>query len=181
MGSGRYLLVLRSVVRLIEFDVGPHPFCLSPVQSHLKILIVGVLVLLGGCRSYTESTPREFFEGDHAANYQRIFDSALPADVTVVNSVVVGYSWRPGVVTTDDFEIELIAPPSRVAAWKKDLYPDGFGIAERKAHPIRPWYAPKPVDAYRSYRDRTSIGYLHLLEETAPEPDGRVRVFLSKH
>ncbi len=149
--------------------------------SHLKLLIVGALAVLGGCRTYTENTPREYFEGDNAANYQRIFKEAVPADVTVVNSVVVGYSWRLGVVTTDDFEIELIAPPSRIKLWEKDLFPTTLGIAIRKARPIRPWYAPKPSDAYRSFRDRTSAGYFHLLEETSPEPDGRIRVFLSKH
>jgi len=151
------------------------------VLSHLKILIVGALIFLAGCHTYTENTPREYFEGDNAANYQRIFKEAVPADVTVVNSVVVGYSWRLGVVTTDDFEIELIAPPSWINGWKKDLFLDTLGIAARKARPIRPWYAPKPLDAYRSYRDHTSVGYIHLLEETAPEPDGRIRVFLSKH
>jgi hypothetical protein len=151
------------------------------VRSILNVLLVGVAVFLGGCRSYTHNTPREFFEGDNAANYRRIFNEAVPADVTVVNSVVVGYSWRPGVVTTDDFEFELIAPPSRINLWKTDLYPNTLGMAERKARPIRPWYAPKPLDTYRTYRDLTSVGYVHLLEETQPEPDGRIRVFFSKH
>lgn len=99
----------------------------------------------------------------------------------MVNSVVVSYSTRPGVVTTDDFEFELIASPDQVRRWKKDLLPNTVDILRRQAHPIRPWYAPKPIEAYRSYRDRTSVGYLHLLEETAPEADGRIRVFLSKH
>jgi hypothetical protein len=175
------MIDLDSVSRLIEFDLVSPASCLNSVLPRLKILVLGVLVFLGGCRSYTQSTPSEYFEGDNGANYQRIFKTTVPADVTVVNSVVVGYSMRPGVVTTDDFEIELIAPPDRIKLWKKYLYANTLGVAERKAHPIRPWYAPKLFDAYRSYTDRSSVGYVHLLEEIAPEPDGRIRVFLSKH
>lgn len=147
----------------------------------LKCLIACLVVFACGCRSYTPTTPREYLEGDNAANYQRVFREAAPADVTVVNSVVVSYSTRPGVVTTDDFEFELIASPDQVSRWKNDLLPNTVDIQRRQARPIRPWYAPKPIEAYRSYRDRTSVGYLHLLEETTPEADGRIRVFLSKH
>lgn len=83
------------------------------MASVLKPVLFGVLVFLGGCRSYTQNTPREYFEGDNAANYQRVFGEFVPPDVTVVNSVVVGHAWRPGVVTTDDFAFELIAPLHR--------------------------------------------------------------------
>ncbi|HEX7860449.1 MAG TPA: hypothetical protein VF773_09000 [Verrucomicrobiae bacterium] len=65
-----------------------------------------LVVVFAGCRSYTASTPSQVDEGDHSANYTRVFHEPVPYDVTVVNSVVVTYSFRPGVVTTDDFEFE---------------------------------------------------------------------------
>ncbi|MGC4072925.1 MAG: hypothetical protein QM760_10455 [Nibricoccus sp.] len=153
-----------------------------------KITCFGALTLLliglSGCRSYTESTPSKTFEGDPAANYQRVFKEPVPPDVTVINSVVVGYSWRPGVVTTDDFEFELIVPSSWPARWQKTFHlkPGGADDAERrKNNPIRPWYAPKPIASYETYRDMTSVGYVHMLVDKTAEADGRLRVFISKH
>lgn len=145
-----------------------------------------VALLLGGCRAYTESTPREYFESDHVANYRRVFGGAIPPEVTVVNSVVIGYTWRPGVVTTDDFEFELLAPPAAVQTWVKrwrlrSHFSDDPGITYRMQNPIRPWYAPGVRADYEAYRDLTSVGYRHLLISKTPEPDGRQRVFVSKH
>src|SRR5258708_5070374 len=74
----------------------------------LRLVILAVTLV--GCRSYVESIPRQYLEGNHPVNYARIFREPTPSNVTVVNSAVVTYSFRPGVVTTDDFEFELIVP-----------------------------------------------------------------------
>src|SRR5687768_1237878 len=91
----------------------------------LSLMILAAV--LAGCRSYVESTPSKLLEGDDAANYARVFREPVPADVTVVNSAVVTYAFRPGVVTTDDFEFELLVPRQwtqkavkRFYLWKSD-------------------------------------------------------------
>jgi hypothetical protein len=146
--------------------------------------ILAAIVLLAGCRSYTQSTSPEFFEDDSVANFRRVFMQEVPEDVTVLNSVVVGYSWRPGVVTSHDFEFEMLASERHIAAWQKKFYlrkGQTFGVEERKMRPIREWYAPKPFAEYEPYRDASSAGYVHMLVDRTPEPDGRRRVFVSKH
>jgi hypothetical protein len=152
--------------------------------------IVHLLVLLGltfglcSCRSYTEATPRQVFADNHPLNYRRVFKEEVPKEVTIVNSVIVGYAWRLGVVTTDDFEFELIAPASSLARWKKSFYlrPGGSpDVENRKNNPIKPWYAPGNFSDYEAYCDITSVGYVHLLVRKNPESDGRLHVFLSKH
>ncbi|HEY1107376.1 MAG TPA: hypothetical protein VGE76_02050, partial [Opitutaceae bacterium] len=100
--------------------------------------------------------------------------------------VVVVYAWRLGVVTTDDFEFELLAPPPVVQTWVKrwnlrSHFSNDPGITQRMQRPIRPWYAPGARADYEAHRDMTSVGYLHLLVAKTPEPDGRQRVFVSKH
>src|SRR6185295_16187362 len=72
--------------------------------------VVALVLLVPHCSEYSAATPREYFEKDHAANFERILGDPPPKDVTVVNSVVVAYAWRLGVVTTDDWEIEVLAP-----------------------------------------------------------------------
>jgi len=156
-------------------------------------------------------TPRTFLEGDNAANYDRAFREQAPADVEIVNSVVVDYAWRPGVVTTDDWEFELLAsrdwivghvrslglatadapppedeiradiaarkPVTLVTAHWRDIY-------ERKLHPIRTWYAPKPLAAYEIYYSgatSSSRPSVHMLVEPEPTAGPRHRVFVSKH
>jgi hypothetical protein len=148
--------------------------------------LLTLAVALVACRSYTESTPRQFLEGDHAANYARVFGRDPPMGVTVLNSVVVAYSFRPGVVTTDDFEFELIVPRRWIEDYAKQLSKgdDEFKrsqLGARKDRPIRPWYAPKALEQYELYRDYSSVGYLHMLVQKEPESDGRYRVFVSKH
>src|SRR5690349_16526336 len=112
----------------------------------LSLLILATAV--AGCRSYVESTPTKVLEGDNAANYARVFREPLPADVTVVNSVVVTYSFRLGVVTTDDFEFELLVPRQWIQKASKRLYlrkGDGKfieGQLESRREHARPWYAP---------------------------------------
>jgi hypothetical protein len=57
-------------------------------------------------------------------------------------------------------------------------------IYERKVHPIRTWYAPKPLAADRIYYSgATSISCpdVHMLVEPDATADARHRVFVSKH
>ena len=157
----------------------------TAVRLAASLLGAIVLAALPACRSYSNATPRTVHEGDHVANYQRIFDSTPQSDgVEVVHSVVITYTWRPGVVTSDDFEFEILAPATwadeRIKKWnlKESSL---FDIGRRKERPIRPWYAPKALADYRTYRDLSSVGYVHLLIDKEAEPDGRVRVFISKH
>jgi hypothetical protein len=158
--------------------VKPRPF------TRVALLLFALAgAWLTGCRSYTDSTPRTIHEGDSQANYRRVFGTAPQWPVKVVNSVVVTYARRPAVVTTDDFEFELLVPPAwveeRVKRWH--LMESTLHVDRRQQQPIRSWYAPKDLASYRSYRDRTSVGYVHLLVERELETDGRVRVFVSKH
>ncbi len=146
--------------------------------------LFALMITLSGCRSYTESTPRQYLEGDHASNYRRVFKEEVPRDVTVLNSVVVAYAWRPGVVTTDDFEFELLVPASWLASRQKSLrLQEQFtaDIEARKNRPMRSWYAPKPFTSYEPYRDLSSVGYVHMLVDKRVESDGRSHVFFSKH
>ncbi len=138
---------------------------------------------IGGCQSYTDATPRTVHEGDNEANYSRVFRESRPGDVTVVNSVVVAYGWRPGVVTTDDFEFELLVPAAWIEKWTRRFRlrrAADFRIAARTESAMRPWYAPKPVDRYDTYIDATSVRYVHMLVN--PDAvEGRFRVYVSKH
>ncbi len=151
----------------------------------LSLLILATA--FAGCRSYVESTPSKVWEENNPANYTRVFREPLPSDVTVVNSAVVTYSFRPGVVTTDDFEFELLVPRSWIQNATKRFY---LGRSESdfiqrelgsRRKDARSWYAPKPLDHYDLYRDATSVGYVHMLVQKEGETDGRQRVFISKH
>lgn len=154
---------------------------------HRAPACLALVVALTGCRAYVESTPRQVSEDDHPANYSRIFREPVPGDVTVVNSMVVTYSFRPGVVTTDDFEFELIAPQTWIRDAVERFYlrmdNDEFTLKRvdaRRAR-ARPWYGPGALDRYDLYRDLTSVGYVHMLVRKDAEPDGRRRIFISKH
>jgi hypothetical protein len=169
-------------------------------------LVVSLLIV--GCRSYAQNTPRTVLEGDDAANYRRVFGEPPFADVDILNSVVVSYSWRPGVVTTDDWEFEVLAPRAWIDRQVESLSlsrAEGspsedemladvearrplrvgyhwWAVLARKRRPIRAWYAPKPLAAYEVYYlGATSIPYVHMLIERDATSDGRHRVFLSKH
>lgn len=138
---------------------------------------------LTGCRSYVESTPAKVLERDNSANYTRVFHGPVPNDVTVLNSVVVTHSFRPGVVTTDDFEFEVVAPRQWIEKTAKRFYlrqSDG-AFLERELNSrrkdARTWYAPRPIDEYDLYRDITSVGYVHMLVQKEREADGRQRAF----
>ncbi|MBL8803012.1 MAG: hypothetical protein JNN27_13500 [Planctomycetes bacterium] len=154
-------------------------------------MVVGLVVFVSRCDQRAAETPREYLESDHAANFERIFDKPVPEDVSIVNSLVVAYEWRLGVVTTDDWEIELLAPRKWVEELREELHlvpvardwPEGpYSVAGRKQDPFRPWYAPRPLEDYEPYwLQLTSIPYRHMLVQREPEPDGRLRVFVSKH
>lgn len=158
--------------------------CEHVVKFAMLLLIVAVII--SGCSSYAQSTPRQVLEGDDPANYARIFREPVPKDVTVVHSVVVAYSPRLGVVTTDDFEFELLVPRQWIRAATQRFYLEEGGDAIQKEldsrrNDARPWYAPQPLGRYALYRDLSSIGYVHMLVQREQEPDGRQRVFISKH
>ena len=129
-------------------------------------------------------------EGDHMVSFNRVFGESPPPHVDVVNSIVVEYRWRLGVVSTDDWEFEIVAPSTWIEQKKKamDLGPvgdDSFAardVSNRKTHAARSWYAPQPLEAYDAfYLTTTSIPYVHMLVEKQPQPDGRYRLFMSKH
>lgn len=152
-----------------------------------SVVLCLLSVALMGCRHYVNSTPCQCLEGDDAANYWKVFKSAAPEGVTVVNSVVVGYASRPGVITTDDFEFELLATEEWIGLCaKKWCLTRGDGefvrreLDGRKGRSIRSWYAPKSIDSYELYRDCSSVGYVHMLV-AKEEVGNRRRVFLSKH
>ena len=114
-----------------------------------------------------------------------MFRKPVPSDVTIVNSAVITYSFRPGVVTTTDFEFELLVHLPRIekAIKRFGLWTGDSEFIEKeldhRRKRARPWHAPKPLNAYDLYRDRTSIGYVHMLVQKAGESDGRERVCLS--
>ena len=107
-------------------------------------------------------------------------------------------------VTTDDWEFEILAPRTWIdrRIQSLDLSPAGAppspsdlesatttiatapwrAIYQRKLHPIRDWYAPKPLDAYEAYDlGTTDVPYVHMLVESVAAVNGRRRVFISKH
>ncbi len=148
-----------------------------------------------GCRAYVNSTPRKILEGDNDANFQRVFGVKLAPDVTVVNSVVSAYESRLGVVTTDDFEFELLVSPEWIENWiegsaARSSSSGVISLALREGDPkqfawrqkkrARAWYVPKSIESYSLYTDCTSVGYLHVLVDREPVGD-RLRVFVSKH
>jgi hypothetical protein len=160
------------------------------VRSCAVSIAILLSIVVSGCRWYGAMTPT-FHEGDNAANYRRVFESEPPADVEIVHSVVVTWPRRPGIVTTPDWALEVIAPRSWIAAQTADLHlapakdePKWVmnHVESRKLRPIRPWYVPGPIDDYELYYlSLTSIPYVHMLVDREPVGPGRWRVFVSKH
>jgi hypothetical protein len=146
-------------------------------------MLIAVIGGLAACAHYEAPTPRAYLEAN-PENYRRLFGTAIPADVTVVNSVIVEYADRSGVVTHLDYELELLVPTSWV-----DLEVDRFlhrdqmreEVVERLSLAIRPWFVPRPIEAFWAYRDPSSRGWVHMFVGKEPTPDGRWHVFLSKH
>jgi hypothetical protein len=156
-------------------------------HMHRALPLLMLVTALVGCRSYVEPTPSRISEGDPPASYAQVFHEPIPSDVTVLNAMVASYSFRPGVVTTDDFEFEMIAPGQWIQRAAKRFYlrkSEGEFVQRQldaRRSRARPWYAPRPLDQYDLYRDLSSVGYVHMLVQKEAEADGRQRVFISKH
>ena len=145
---------------------------------------------LMGCRSYEGPTSRDYLEDDHVSNYRRIFELSPPEEVDVVNSVVIAHGAGRDTITRDDWEFELVVPREWIEktarhmnlARGEEVTHAVSAINERKEQPIRPWYAPRPITEYELYYfTLTPVPYIQMLVEAQPQPDGRWRVFISKH
>jgi hypothetical protein len=135
-----------------------------------------------------ESVPRKILEGNNNENYKRIFKAQPSDEIVVLNSVVIDYAWRLGVVTTDDWEFELIAPTTWVSNASDRFYLQKDDSDSVKSEinrvfqkPIRPWYAINDIDKYELYRDATSRGYVYMLVSKMPIENGKYHIFISKH
>lgn len=132
-------------------------------------------------------------EGDNRLNYKSIFHENVPPDVEIANSLYVTYhpSFRPMVITTPDYEMELIVTKQWIKKsakklglrktetnWEKQA--QSF-IEKRVKERGREWYVPKDISEYESYMSPTSIPYVHMLVDKTPVENNRYRVFLSKH
>ena len=142
---------------------------------------------IAGCFSGTSTTAPQLIEGDNSANYEREFREQVPADVTLVNSVVGVRPQDYGVKPPDDFEFELIVPEawiqSRIASLSLAQRNDDHTIEQitaRKANAL-PWYAPDSLDHYDLYIDTTGAEYIHMLVTKEAQPDGRRHLFISGH
>ncbi len=157
----------------------------------MKVLLSNLLLIcfvsLCGCGPVRPV----FHEEDNRANYKSIFHEDVPADVEVVNSVYVTYhpSFRLMVVTTPDYEIELIASKQWIdkkakKLWLNEASNEGMVrlLAEgRIKNRGREWFVPKDVSEYQIYIDRTSSMYAQMLVDKTAVGVDRYRVFLSKH
>ncbi len=152
----------------------------------LSISLLLYLISLPGCGPVTSV----IHEGDNRLNYKNIFHEDIPPDVEVVNSLYVTYqpSFRLMVVTTPDFEIELIATKQWIEKTAKKLWLRKFddfstqsAVERRVKQRGREWYVPKDVSEYEFYIDASSVGYVQMLVDKTPVADNRYRIFLSKH
>ena len=95
------------------------------------------------------------------------------------------------VITTSDYEIELIATKQWIehkvkklwlqkteASWEKQAQ---TYIERRIKERGREWYVPKDISEYEYYLDAASVPYVHMLVDKTPVGSDRYRVFLSKH
>jgi len=149
--------------------------------------VLSCCLFLAGCQLKT--TIRD---DQPQAAYRSIFDEDVPSGTTVVNSVHATYSGGSiGTNTTADWEIELLTSDAWIAAKAKKMglrkiasADSGMRsiIADRIKNRARAWYVPKDLNEYECYYlYLTSIPYVHMLVDRTVEPDGRRRVFLSKH
>ncbi|MBI4518597.1 MAG: hypothetical protein HY699_22590 [Deltaproteobacteria bacterium] len=163
----------------------------------ITLALVLTCFVVSGCERCVHSVRAEEHEGDNEWNYQHVFGTRPPT-VTVINSVLISYSYPwyrypcyAGVVTTDDFEFELLVPRRWIEERLRLFVPvgglqkdeDAFArrrLGARKDHPFRPWYAPKPINSYDLYHDLTSATYVHMLVDKEIVGD-RYRAFISKH
>ena len=146
--------------------------CLGPALS----------LFLASCAGVGQDATHE---GDHAANFQRIFGTEVPSDVEVLNSVVFEYA-RGG---TDDWEFEIVASED----WIREQI-DEFGLtpaltaswldhaARRQENAARPWFAPDAFESYDVYiLTATSIPYVQAFVDNTDEAVGHARLYMSKH
>ena len=154
------------------------------------ILAVCFGIFLAGCRSNVQPVSRHFLEGDDVANYRRIFELPPPDEVDVINSIVIAHDAAPGVMTRDDWAFELIAPTDWIHKTARHMHLARaeeathalIAINDRKQQPLRPWYAPRPISEYQLYYfTLTRVPYIQMMVDARPEPDGRRKVFISKH
>ena len=151
-------------------------------MRYVLLALMVAAAALSACRSYDAGGPSA---GQHESNYARVFREPLAPDVTVLNSRVV--SFRPGAAAADDYEFELLAPGPWIAKTAKGFYMrpgQGEHLQNEmnlRRSPARAWYAPKPLDQYDLYRDMANVRSVHMLVQKASEPDGRQRVFISRH
>src|SRR5262245_44052022 len=82
----------------------------------------GGLILMLSLVAFAGCGHDQVHEGDKAARYRRVFGEQPLANVDVANAVLREYRWRPGTVTTDDWEIELIAPRSWIDGQIKEQH-----------------------------------------------------------
>ena len=160
------------------------------MASMARVIAAVLLVMcLAGCQSQLASVPRETYEGQHEENYRRIFKSKRPEGVTVLNSIVVASIPRKNEVITEDYEIEMVAPGEWITKFMKSarLMPADQDpsfrqeLLDRRDRRMRPWYSPKPIDAYQVFRGPTGPSEIHLLVDKVLATDGRYRVFVSRH
>ena len=140
------------------------------------------LTLLAGCQSLADDVVQFRHDGDDAANYRRIFDCELPSDMTIANSIVVSYDSD----ASEDFEFEFYAPRPRVRELEERFFlrrwdQSDVDIQSRLSRALRAWYEPEPLSEFETYRDITSVGYVHMHVRAQSDPDGRHQVFISKH
>jgi hypothetical protein len=160
----------------------------SVIDQARHLVAIAAACCAVACQSYTDATPRRVLDSDPSANYERVFDHPVPKDVEIVHSVVIAYSWRLGVVTTDDWAFEVVAPRSWIDEQIEELdlvsADSSWGfedLLQRKQSGLPEWYAPLPIDSYQRYvLLLTSIPYVHMLVSKTPEPDSRYRVFTRK-
>lgn len=149
-------------------------------------LLQACLIALSGCGPVTPV----IHEGDNRLNYKSIFNEDIPPEVEVVHSLYVTYepSFRPGVITTPDYEIELEATKYWIEKKVKQLWLEKTEdavvksrIERRIKERGREWYVPKDISQYEIYVDATSAIYVQMLVDKTPVGDNRYRVFISKH
>jgi hypothetical protein len=155
------------------------------------IIVVG-LVLSCSCFPGCGPIRSTILEGDNVGNYMEIFNEKKPADVKVVNSIVVKYTPRLMTITTPDWEIEQIVPEKWIVDKTKklhlrktnDINSREYKIVSNRKNEGSPsnWYAPKDISNYEVYYMYiTSTPYIHMLVDKMPVSEGRYRVFMSKH
>ncbi len=158
------------------------------METISKVLLMALLTIIVGCGDVRSVIHEE----SDQENYELIFKEPLPLGVEVVNSVLVTYSgFSFGVITTADWEIELIVPEKWIEDNIDKMYLNKLSgredrvqsfIEERVKGRFRIWYVPKDISEYDCYYTGvTSIPYVHMLVDKMPVGDDKYRVFHSKH